>query len=65
MMDATTCPTRDDRLAEGSANRAVTCPFCDGVLVPQRDAYRCLRCCFSICPGCDVASVSDDAGSMY
>jgi hypothetical protein len=61
-MENRTCPTRDDRPHEGTVARGVTCPFCDGVLVPQRDAYRCLRCGFSICPGCDVASAPDSVG---
>jgi hypothetical protein len=63
-MDAPTCPARDDRATQVSAHRGVTCPFCDGVLVPQRDVYRCPRCCFSICPGCDVASLADNPAAL-
>jgi hypothetical protein len=63
-MDAPTCPARDDRPAQGSVLRGVTCPFCEGVLVPQRDVYRCPRCCFSICPGCDVVGLSDDLAAF-
>jgi hypothetical protein len=58
-MEATTCPARDNRPAQGSAQRGVACPFCEGDLVPVRGAYRCVRCCFSICPGCENPSVLD------
>ncbi len=52
-MDATSCPPSNPRSADGSARRGVMCPFCDGVLVPLGGTYRCLRCAFSICPGCE------------
>jgi hypothetical protein len=53
-MDAMSCPPKGPRPAENSAQRGVACPFCDGVLVPLRGEYRCMRCCFRICPGCEV-----------
>lgn len=52
-MDAITCHPKNARPADSSARHGVACPFCDGVLVPLRGEYRCLRCCFSICPGCE------------
>jgi hypothetical protein len=58
-MDTTSCPPKNDRTVEALERRAVTCPCCDGVLVPLRGAYRCVRCCFSICPGCEVAGLPD------
>jgi hypothetical protein len=58
-MEATTCPSRDNRTTELTRQRGVACPFCDGVLVPLRGAYRCVRCCFSICPGCEDVSLLD------
>jgi hypothetical protein len=32
---------------------APPCPVCGGVLVPMRDAWRCSRCYFSLCAGCE------------
>jgi hypothetical protein len=58
-MEATSCPRRDDRTAERSAKRGIACPCCEGVLVPVRDAYRCVRCCFSICAGCEYPGLLD------
>ena len=29
------------------------CPVCSGPLIPLRDFYRCARCSFSICVGCE------------
>ncbi len=39
----------------GSAQcvRQPTCPACGGVFVPQRDGYRCTRCHFTLCVGCE------------
>jgi hypothetical protein len=31
------------------------CPVCSGPLLPLRDFYRCSRCGFSICAGCEGA----------
>jgi hypothetical protein len=30
-----------------------TCPVCTGPLLPQRGAWRCSRCCFTLCDGCE------------
>ena len=38
------------------------CPVCNGPLVPLRDAYRCARCLFTLCVGCDVGAAGADAG---
>lgn len=33
------------------------CPVCGATLVPMRGQYRCSRCYFALCPGCEpVAS---------
>ena len=61
-MDAMSCPARDERTAEKSARNGVACPFCDGVLVPWGGSYRCVRCCFTICPGCEVEATLDFQG---
>ncbi len=29
------------------------CPVCSGLLVPLRGTYRCARCYFSLCVGCE------------
>lgn len=29
------------------------CPVCSGALVPLRDQYRCARCYFTVCAGCE------------
>jgi hypothetical protein len=29
------------------------CPLCSGALVPLRGQYRCSRCYFAICAGCE------------
>jgi hypothetical protein len=30
-----------------------SCPVCSGPLVPLRGAFRCVRCSFTICEGCE------------
>jgi hypothetical protein len=62
-MEATSCPARNDRPAEALARGGVACPFCDGILVPQRESFRCPRCGFSICPGCEDPGVLDSPGA--
>jgi hypothetical protein len=39
-----------------SACRPPRCPVCEGALVPLRGQYRCARCYFSICAGCEGVS---------
>jgi len=29
------------------------CPVCAGPLIPLRDQYRCTRCFYSFCAGCE------------
>ena len=29
------------------------CPVCGGSLVPLHNAYRCSRCCYHLCAGCE------------
>jgi hypothetical protein len=29
------------------------CPVCNASLIPLRNHYRCARCCYSICVGCE------------
>jgi hypothetical protein len=37
------------------------CPVCSGPLVPMRGNYRCCRCFFSLCVGCEVVEVAGPA----
>jgi hypothetical protein len=30
-----------------------TCPVCQGLLVDLRGSFRCVRCQFTICEGCE------------
>jgi hypothetical protein len=36
-----------------SACGPAPCPVCDGALVPLRGQYRCARCSFTVCAGCE------------
>ena len=31
------------------------CPLCNGQLVPLHGAYRCARCSFILCAGCETS----------
>jgi hypothetical protein len=42
-------------------DRTPSCPMCGGVLVPTREAWRCSRCYFSLCEGCEPVSLADSA----
>jgi hypothetical protein len=33
------------------------CPVCNGPLIPLRGNYRCARCFFSLCVGCEGPDV--------
>lgn len=38
------------------------CPVCSGSLVPLHNSYRCSRCCYHQCAGCDqfdIGAASD------
>jgi hypothetical protein len=37
----------------GLSPRHPTCPCCAGPLVMLRDAYRCVRCQYTLCVGCE------------
>jgi hypothetical protein len=40
-----------------AAERLPPCPLCAGGLVLLHDHYRCSRCRFSLCVGCDALEV--------
>jgi hypothetical protein len=44
-----------------NSDTAPLCPVCGGVLVPMRTAWRCSRCYFSLCAGCEPMFVSGPA----
>jgi hypothetical protein len=37
------------------------CPVCGGALVPLRGQFRCTRCFFSACAGCEAEGVAEPA----
>jgi hypothetical protein len=39
--------------ASTSATRFPPCPVCEGVLLPLGKCYRCSRCQWSVCLGCE------------
>ena len=41
--------------------KAQACPVCGGVLVPLRGQWRCSRCQFSLCVGCEVGLGQESA----
>jgi hypothetical protein len=38
------------------------CPVCSGALIPLRSQYRCTRCYYSLCVGCEGADASPPVG---
>jgi hypothetical protein len=61
-MQAGTRSTQGERVGEGTCVvPAPRCPVCSGPLVLLRDHYRCARCCYSVCAGCDAAAFSPPA----
>ena len=51
-LDCTVCETA--RMNEEPARReGQACPFCGGVLIPLGAAWRCGRCGFALCVGCE------------
>jgi hypothetical protein len=37
-----------------TGHAALACPVCGGGLVPLRGQWRCSRCFFALCVGCEV-----------
>jgi hypothetical protein len=40
------------------AGRHLPCPACSGPLLELRGLYRCTRCYFTLCVGCEAADAS-------
>jgi hypothetical protein len=45
-----------------TAPRPPLCPLCAGRLVALHNTYRCLRCRFSLCVGCEGGEVCPAPG---
>jgi hypothetical protein len=41
--------------------RLPRCPLCSGALVPLHNAYRCSRCAYHLCIGCEQIETSSTA----
>jgi hypothetical protein len=50
-----TCNEQSHDVPRPTAELGPQCPLCAGELVLLRDGYRCVRCCYSFCLGCDAA----------
>lgn len=44
-----------DARAQRRPSIAAACPVCRGTLVPQRGMFRCSRCGYAFCDGCEGA----------
>ena len=42
-----------------AGSSAPLCPACGGLLVPLRNAWRCSRCYFYLCVGCEPETVTN------
>jgi hypothetical protein len=49
-------PTQNDSQKVATPARLPSCPCCAGALVMLREMYRCARCQYSICVGCETAA---------
>jgi hypothetical protein len=45
---------------EPAASRPECCPLCCGPLLPLQSHYRCARCHFSLCVGCENAEEASE-----
>jgi hypothetical protein len=58
-MQTSTVSPPQERIPEHPAcERPPLCPVCAGRLVPLRDRYRCARCFYSLCNGCEGGEAS-------
>ncbi len=47
------CRLATETVRETPNSRPSTCPVCGGPCTPTRDGFRCARCHFSLCVGCE------------
>jgi hypothetical protein len=59
MGNSNVSPCQEKPRANGSGCSPAHCPVCNGVLIPLRGNYRCARCYFSLCAGCEPLEVPD------
>jgi hypothetical protein len=52
-VDATTCVAEVSGAERRTGGEGYPCPVCGGSLVPTRAAWRCRRCSFTLCAGCE------------
>ena len=46
---------KTSQVIESQDNRSQPlCPVCAGPLVPLGNTWRCARCCFTLCDGCEA-----------
>ena len=57
----TACSPADPAKDATPAAGLPCCPVCNGLLVPLRGSYRCVRCLFTLCVGCEAADATDSA----
>jgi hypothetical protein len=51
-------PMRNDSSSCGApVSGAPACPVCGAPLAPTRDAWRCTRCFYTLCAGCEPGAV--------
>jgi hypothetical protein len=48
----------DEPSQETPSQRQPCCPVCNGALVELRGQYRCARCLFTFCVGCEAADTT-------
>lgn len=51
-VEATACDATT-RSEPGPRDEPPSCPVCGGGLIPLRGNWRCGRCSFALCAGCD------------
>ncbi len=61
-MQTNTCSPQEERPECAGGERPPQCPVCSGLLIPLRNVYRCARCCYSICAGCEGGESFPPAG---
>jgi len=57
-MSFPTHATPDEASQEPAASRQPCCPVCSGALVELRGQFRCSRCYFTLCVGCETVDVT-------
>jgi hypothetical protein len=53
-MHAIAAHTETQKEAPPSADKPC-CPLCNNVLIPLRGFFRCSRCFFTLCAGCEAS----------